>query len=141
MGRDLAKRVGPGGRVLGLERSRPDGEAGRQMSERMGLARLENRQHDLRRNPLPAEPFDLVWCRWLTMFLSEPARLPEALPRRMGPGGRLLLHACGHRPTLAPYPDGEAVVRFGQTADQSVVAAGGEPTINRGLPSLLAARG
>jgi hypothetical protein len=50
------------------------------------------------------------------------------------------MNICTGTP-FALHPHGEAIGRFGRTVQESFRAAGGEPDINRRLPSLLAARG
>lgn len=138
---DLAERVGPEGRVLALERSTVYVAAGRALAAQAGLAQLEMRQHDLLRDPLPAEGFDLAWMRWVAMFLPDLEPLLEQLPRAFRPGGRLVLHEYMHWDSFGLHPHGTAIHRFGRAVQTGFRAAGGDPDVNRRLPSLLAARG
>ncbi len=138
---DLARAVGPGGRVLGLELSDTYLAAGRSAAAAAGLAQLELRRHDLRTDPLPDEPFDLVWCRWVAMFLPALEPLLDGLAARLPPGARLVLHEYIHWSSFGLHPHGAAVGRFGVATLESFRAAGGDPDVNRRLPSLLAERG
>lgn len=145
---DLARRVGPSGRVLALERSPDYVAAGRAMAAAAGLDQLELRQHDLLGDPWPTGPadaaqagFELIWCRWLAMFLPRLDPWLEGMERAIAPGGQLLLHEYVHWDTFALHPHGAAIARFGQACQRSFVEAGGDPDVNRRLPSLLAARG
>ncbi len=138
---DLAQRVGPEGRVLALERSTVYVAAGRALAAQAGLSQLELRQHDLLRDPLPAEAFDLAWMRWVAMFLPDLEPLLEQLPRALRPGGRLVLHEYMHWDSFGLHPHGAAIHRFGRAVQTGFRAAGGDPDVNRRLPSLLAARG
>jgi SAM-dependent methyltransferase len=145
---DLARRVGPQGRVLALERSPVYVAAGRELAHQAGLRQLELRQHDLLHDPLPQGPadqaaagFDLVWMRWVAMFLADPEPLLAGLPAVLRTGGRLVLHEYVHWDTFGLHPHGAAIHRFGQAVQQSFVAAGGDPDVNRRLPSQLAACG
>jgi SAM-dependent methyltransferase len=138
---DLAQRVGPGGRVLALEQSGAYVQAGREMAERRGLLQLELRQHNLLHDPLPLERFDLIWCRWVAMFLADLNALLDPLPNLLAPGGRLLIHEYVHWDSFGLHPHGEAIDRFGKAVQASFLEAGGDPNVNRRLPSLLAARG
>jgi SAM-dependent methyltransferase len=138
---ELARQVGPGGRVLGLELSPAYGETARRSAADAGLSQLEVRTHDLCCDPLPAETFDLVWCRWVAMFLPALEPLLDQLAARLQPGAQLLIHEYVHWSTFALHPRGEAVRRFAAAVLASFAAAGGDPDVNRRLPSLLAARG
>ena len=138
---DLARRVGPEGRVLALEQSPTYVAAGRALAAGAGLPQLELREHDLLRDPLPAEGFDLAWMRWVAMFLPDLEPLLSQLPGSLRPGGRLVVHEYMHWDTFGLHPHGRAIARFGQAVQQSFRTAGGDPDVNRRLPSLLAARG
>jgi SAM-dependent methyltransferase len=138
---DLARLVGPKGRVLGLELSPDYVHAGLQLAAAEGLTQLELRQHQLLTDSWPAEGFDLAWCRWVAMFLSDLQPLLEGLERSLRRGGRLVLHEYVHWDSFGLYPQGEAVARFGQACQASFRQAGGDADVNRRLPSLLAAQG
>jgi SAM-dependent methyltransferase len=138
---DLARLVGPKGRVLGLELSPDYVQAGQQLAEAEGLTQLELRQHQLLQDPWPTGGFDLAWCRWVAMFLPDLQPLLEGLKRSLRPGGCLVLHEYVHWDSFGLYPQGEAVARFGQACQASFRQAGGDADVNRRLPSLLAAQG
>lgn len=108
---DLARLVGPEGRVLALERSGNYVAWGQGLAEAAGLQQLELRQHDLLRDPWPRGPrdqpeagFDRAWCRWLVMFLPELEPWLDGLEQAIRPGGQLLLHEYMHWDTLACIP-------------------------------------
>ncbi|MCP9792268.1 methyltransferase domain-containing protein [Vulcanococcus limneticus Candia 3F8] len=138
---ELARAVGPEGRVLGLELSAAYVAAGQALAEREGLDQLELRRHDLLADPLPAEGFDLIWCRWVAMFLPELDGVLDQLAPALRPGGRVVFHEYLHWDTFGLHPHGTAIRRFGQAAQRSFRDAGGDPNVNRRLPSLLAQRG
>ena len=136
---ELAREVGPGGRVLGLELSAAYAKAARRAG--LGLSQLEVRQHDLVGDAFPEESFDLVWCRWLLMFLGELDPLLDGLAAQLRPGARLVVHEYIHWSSFALHPGAEGVASFGRAAHASFLAAGGDPDVNRRLPSLLSQRG
>ncbi|MDM7937802.1 MAG: methyltransferase domain-containing protein [Cyanobium sp. CZS 48M] len=138
---ELAREVGPEGRVLGLELSAAYAEAARRAGLGLGLGQLEVRQHDLVGDAFPEESFDLVWCRWVLMFLGELDPLLEGLAAQLRPGARLVVHEYIHWSSFALHPGAEAVASFGRAAHASFLAAGGDPDVNRRLPSLLSQRG
>ncbi|MEY3544127.1 MAG: hypothetical protein RLZZ247_284 [Cyanobacteriota bacterium] len=138
---DLARTVGPTGRVLGLDLSEAYVAAGQAMARSAQLPWLELRRHDLLRDPWPAEGFDLAWCRWVAMFLPELDPLLTGLEQSLHLGGQLVLHEYVHWDTFGLHPAGRAIARFGQACQRSFREAGGDPDPNRRLPALLAARG
>ncbi|MCT0208228.1 methyltransferase domain-containing protein [Synechococcus sp. CS-1332] len=138
---DLARIVGPAGRVLGLEQNPAYVRHGQQLAQDAGLGQLDMRCHDLLSDPLPAGPFDLVWCRWVAMFLPAVEPLLDPLPLCLTRGGRLLFHEYVHWDSFGLHPHGLAIARFSRAVQRSFRQAGSEPDISRRLPSLLAARG
>ena len=138
---DLARIVGPTGRVLGLELSEAYVAAAQELARSQHLPQLELRQHNLLRDPWPAETFDLAWCRWVAMFLSDLDPLLAGLEQSLHLDGQLVLHEYVHWDSFGLHPGGRAIARFGQACQRSFREAGGDPDVNRRLPSLLAARG
>jgi len=138
---DLARIVGPTGRVLGLELSEAYVAAGQDMARREQLPQLELRQHHLLSDPWPTEGFDLAWCRWVAMFLPDLDPLLTGLEQSLRLGGQLVLHEYVHWDTFGLHPNGRAIARFGQACQHSFREAGGDPDVNRHLPALLAAQG
>lgn len=140
---ELARAVGPTGQVLALERSEAYLASGRRAAA--GLPQLNLHHHDLMAGPLdPAlttPAFDLAWCRWVAMFLPQLEPLLELLAAALRPGGRAVFQEYVHWDTFALHPQAEAIGRFGRQVQQSFRASGGDPDVNRRLPSLLAARG
>ncbi len=136
---DLAAIVGPTGRVLGLELSNAYVEAGCTLAA--GVDQLELRQHDLVTDPWPKEHFDLIWSRWVAMFLTELDPLLAGAEACLRPGGRWVLHEYMHWDTFGLHPHGKAIHRFGQACQASFHAAAGRSDVNRTLPATLAKRG
>jgi SAM-dependent methyltransferase len=149
---DLARIVGPGGRVLSLERSAAYVAAARGLAAQEGFRQLEVHSLDLG-EPAATDPqgrgaaglgtggFDLAWCRWLAMFLPRLEPLLDLVATSLRPGGVLVAHEYVHWNTFGLHPDGAAITRFRDAAIASFRGAGGDPDVNRRLPSLLAARG
>jgi SAM-dependent methyltransferase len=138
---DLARIVGPTGLVLALEQNPAYVRHGQQLALEGALGQLDMRGHDLLSDPLPTGAFDLVWCRWVAMFLPEVEPLLDPLPRCLAAGARVLFHEYVHWDTFGLHPHGHAIARFSQAVQRSFRQAGGDPDISRRLPSLLAARG
>lgn len=138
---ELARRVGPAGRVLALEQSPAYVQECRAAAERAGLPWLEARRHDLGAGPVAEGGFDLAWIRWVAMFLPTLEPLLALLQSCLRPGGQLVAHEYVHWQTFALHPHGVAIARFSDAVMASFRQAGGEPDVNRRLPGLLARRG
>ena len=138
---ELAAAVGPGGAVLALERNAGYVAHCRQSAAQAGLAQLQVLQADVLRDPLPEGPFDLIWCRWVAVFLADAAALVERLAPRLRPGGRMLLLETLDWHSLALHgvaPAAHAAVAgFGEAIHRVIAASGADPVAARRLPGLL----
>ncbi|MFM8966578.1 MAG: methyltransferase domain-containing protein [Vulcanococcus sp.] len=140
--RELAEIVGPGERVLGLERDRTYLAAAEALNGDNRLPQLSFQQHDLSHPPLALpQAFDLSWCRWVAMFLGDLNPLISQLELALRPGGAALFHEYIHWSSFGLYPHGAALKRFAAAVLNSFEASGGDANVGRRLPSLLAARG
>ncbi|HYE47822.1 MAG TPA: methyltransferase domain-containing protein [Caulobacter sp.] len=84
---ELAKAVGPRGRVLGLDISRPMLEvAERRLA---GVGQAEVREADAQVADLGAGTWDAVFSRFGVMFFADPAAAFANLARALRPGGRV----------------------------------------------------
>jgi SAM-dependent methyltransferase len=135
--RELARRVGAGGRVVGtdidavkLDLAR--GEAG-------DLGHVQFQQADI--GTCDVEPvFDLVYARFLLTHLRDPAAAVARMRQFLRPGGVVVVEdidATGH----FCHPDCAAFRRYIELYTQSVQRRGGDPNIGPRLPGLLAAAG
>lgn len=126
----LARAVGAGGRVMGLDTSAPMLERGRQRADAAGLDNIIWREGDAQDVALPAQHFDLIASRFGVMFFDDPASAFKNFHGSAKPGGRL--HFACWQPTtrnawytltartLAPYielpppaPDAPGPFAFG----------------------------
>jgi ubiquinone/menaquinone biosynthesis C-methylase UbiE len=82
----LADRVGPGGRVVGLDREARIVEFGRRLAEQHGLV-AEFIEADATASGLPDDAFELVHARTLLLNVSNPAEIVAELVRIARPGG------------------------------------------------------
>ena len=109
---DLAEVVGPGGRVVALERSARFVEAGRAMLAARGHGNVEFHELDLMTDPLPAGGMDASWCRWVACFVSSPALLLDKIAAVVRPGGVAIFHEYVEYDTLRLLPDGPRLREF-----------------------------
>jgi SAM-dependent methyltransferase len=101
--------------------------------DRLGAGRIWER--DLAAADLPANHYDLIFARWVFLFLPEPLRHLKQLVRALRPGGTLALQDY-HRETIAVVPRPPHFVEF-CAADLAFFASeGGDASIGGRLPAL-----
>ncbi len=134
--RELARRVGPSGSVLGVDGDRVKIAAA--MESGAGLANLRFVEGDVL-GP-PDGPFDVVYARFLLSHLTDVPAALASLRGRLKPGGRIVVEDVdfgGHfvRPPLPAFED--YVVWYREAA----FLRGADAEIGQKLPGLLAEAG
>ncbi len=88
----LARRLGAGASVLGVDISAPLLEVARRKTDGMGseYAQLDFLQADAADYAFDPASFDLLFSRFGVMFFADPARAFENLRQALRPGGRLV---------------------------------------------------
>ena len=84
----LAHRVGPAGRVLGIDCCDAFLEYGRRDAAAAGIGNVDFRVADVQFEPFAPE-YDFVFSRFGTMFFENPVAALRNMRRAMKPGGRL----------------------------------------------------
>lgn len=95
--RVLAGRVGPQGRVVGIDLN----PAMLAVAESLGLSRVELRCADATQLPFGDGEFDVVTCQQGLQFVPEPDLAVSDMSRVLRPGGRVGL-ACWNSPAENP---------------------------------------
>jgi SAM-dependent methyltransferase len=133
---ELARRVGPSGRALGVDIDETKLELAREESADRGIRNVEFRMLDIRTQD--AGPgFDVVYSRFLLTHLDDPARAVDAFRRHVRPGGLAIIEDTdfsGH----FTYPPSTASRRYHELYGAVVRGRGGDPDIGPRLPILLA---
>ncbi|MEJ2218957.1 MAG: methyltransferase domain-containing protein [Gemmatimonadota bacterium] len=138
---DLARRVGPTGRVIAVDR---DGERSipqlREAADAAGFANVEARVADLEQLDLPPESVDGVYGRWVLMYLPE--REARALATRMAkwlrPGGACALAEFCNYLHIHIHPPIEHFRLVAQALMRAAAGEhGGNPEIGCVLPGVL----
>jgi SAM-dependent methyltransferase len=86
---ELAQRVGAGGRVLGVDLSRPMLERARERARAAGAANVAFFEADAQDARFEPAGFDVVFSRFGVMFFADPPAAFANLRRALRPGGRL----------------------------------------------------
>ena len=89
----LADRLGPTGKVLGLDVSKPMSDRARERIAAAGLVNAQVIVSDAATHAFDGPGADLLFSRFGIMFFADPAAAFANLRRAMRPGGRLLCAA------------------------------------------------
>lgn len=130
---ELRRRVrGP---VDAVERSAAFADRLRRLCAADGRGRGAIWESDLLDAPLPAARYDLVFARWVFLFLPEPLAHLRKLAAALKPGGLIALQDY-HRDTMALEPRPKNWDAF-MAADRRFFATqGGDASVGRKLPGL-----
>jgi len=131
----LAGRVGPAGRVTGLEIDPASVALAREFAAEHGLANVEVRQGDARSTGLPPGSFDLVHARTLLINIPEPARVVAEMVRLARSGGWVVslepdavISVC-----YPPHPAWDRLLELSMSIRRQDNA---DPYVGRRLPGL-----
>jgi ubiquinone/menaquinone biosynthesis C-methylase UbiE len=136
----LAGRVGPAGRVTGLEINPGSVALAREFAAEHGLANVEVMQGDARSTGLPADSFDLVHARTLLINIPAPGGVVAEMVRLARPGGWVValepdvaLSVC-----YPPHPAWDRLLELSMSVRRLDDA---DPFIGRRLPGLFRQEG
>jgi ubiquinone/menaquinone biosynthesis C-methylase UbiE len=137
--RDVARRVAPGGRAVGLDPSPGLLAVARELAERDGLAGLvELRQGDVRALPFGDAEFDAVLAVTVLSHVPDGAAAVPELVRVARPGGRVGIFDLDTDSFIIAHPDRALTRRIvGAHSDHAVI----DGWLSRRLPGLLQAAG
>jgi SAM-dependent methyltransferase len=135
---DLRRRVG--GTVDAVERSASFAARLERLVRRDGLGPSRIFFSDLMDTDLPAGHYDLIFARWVFLFLPDPAAHVKRLAHALKPGGVLAIQDY-HRDTFMVVPKPTDWDDF-ITADRALFASqGGNVSIGVHLPAMMTAAG
>jgi ubiquinone/menaquinone biosynthesis C-methylase UbiE len=132
----LSERVGPRGRVVGLEREPQFAAAARAQIASRRLTNVSVVERDALATQLPKESFDLVHERLVAINVSSREALLGEMMSLLRPGGTALLQDVDNVSWLCQpsHPSWDAILDAFHAVFQ---ASGGDPFVGRRLPELL----
>jgi SAM-dependent methyltransferase len=136
----LAGRVGPGGRVVGLDANAAHVAIAAGHARRYGLANVSVMTGDARHTGLPHGSFDLVHARALLVTIPHPAEVVAEMARLARPGGWI----AGQEPDVGfalCHPPLPAWDRLLDLFRASFVRSGADFQTGRRVPGLFRAAG
>ena len=132
--RSLARRVGPGGRVVGIERDPVKVAAARAETESAGLANVEYREGDV---TVWSEPdaYDVVYGRFIISHLRDRQKFIVRLREALRQGGTLILEDIDFTGAFC-YPPNGAFARYCELYVQVIDRRGGDANLGPRLYQL-----
>jgi len=130
----LADRVGPNGRVLGIDFDRDILRLAQAEAQHAGVTHVEYRWADAENLQLPAT-FHLVYARFLLSHLPNARQALAGMIAAALPGGWILTEDVDF-PGHFCYPESRAFERYGELYQEVVRRKGADPTLGRKLPVL-----
>lgn len=131
---DLAEIVGPGGRIVAIDRSRRFLDAVEAAARSRGLDNIATHEVDLDEGALPRIAADGAWVRWVFAFVKAPRELLGRIAAALKPGVVLVVHEYFHYATWSFAPRSPAQERFVKVVMEAWRADGGEPDVGHDLP-------
>ena len=137
----MAQRVGPSGRVTGIDVDAPLGDQALTMLRAAGHDQCDFARVDLAaENAIPGAPFDLVYARLLLFHLPGRVAVLRRLWDAVAAGGHLLIQDYDVRSTSVT-PELESVNEWMHVVRASFEARGADPEVGTRLPQLFARAG
>lgn len=135
--RDLARLVGPDGRVIATDIDAPQLEIAR--AEAQDLGNIEFQLSDIT-HEIPRGPFDFIHARFLLTHLADPLGALARMRSVLKPGGALVIEDIDFRGHFA-HPPCPALDRYVALYSETVRRRGGDANIGPRLPGLFAQAG
>jgi len=136
---DLARAVGPTGRVVGVDLDEIKLNIARREGQDRNLSNIVFEVRDVTAWE-PCELFDVVYARFLLTHLPDPATLLSAVRRHVRPGGVFIVEDIDYRGHFAE-PECRALARAVEFYTKAVERRGADPNIGPRLPGLLRGAG
>lgn len=138
--RAMAREVGAGGRVVGIERDPAQLEAARREAEAHGEAdRVEFRLGSAESPPLDRDErgtFDVAHARFVLEHVTDPGRVVAAMVAAVRPGGRVVVEDDDHD-ILRLWPPEPRIEALWHAYAHSYRHLGNDPYVGRRLVALL----
>ncbi len=135
---DMARIVGPGGSVTGVDVDPQIIELARQDATDAGAGNVEYHVADAR--VFDGGPFDLVYCRFLLSHVAEPDSVLARIRQLAQPGGRIAVESIDMSGSYC-HPHDPAHARYAELYTEAVRRGGGDADLGRRLPAMALAAG
>lgn len=138
--RELARRVGAGGRVVGLDMDAAQLEIVRAEAAAQNITNVEYRAANVANPPRELGGFDIVYIRFLLCHLAKPAEALSWMVNCLAPSGVLAVEDCDFTGHFC-FPPLPAFDRYVALCGDVMRRRGGDPGIGLKLPRMLSEAG
>ncbi|WP_339742748.1 class I SAM-dependent methyltransferase [uncultured Maricaulis sp.] len=138
---DLARMVGPSGRVIAVDQSALFLDALREGAAARRLGNIETVECDLADYDWPQASCDAIWSRWCLCFVPDPDAVLAGIDRALKPGGRYITQEYGDYRSFRLEPRAPVFDRFLAAVEASWRHFGGDPNVAQRFPKAFAALG
>jgi SAM-dependent methyltransferase len=134
---DLARLVGPRGRVHGVDASERFVGHLRARAAAVGARNVTARVADLVADEFPEAEFDGAYARWVLCFVRDPAAVVRQVARALKPGAAFVVWDYLKYSGVAMCPDDPAFDRVFGAMVESWRATGGDGDVGRRVPRMM----
>jgi len=138
---DLARRVGPTGRVIAVDESERYLDHLRTRANEAGIRHIETHRVDVSRMELPASSVDAAYARWVLCFVPDPDAVIHGVCGALRDGGVFAVQDYYFYRAMRLAPPSEAFDRAVRAVHESWVRRGGDSDIGSRLPGMMARHG
>jgi SAM-dependent methyltransferase len=135
---DIARLIGPDGRVTGIDSDPKIIELARQDVTAAAAGNVELHAGDVR--SFDGGPFDLAYARFLFSHVSEPDAAFAHVRKLVAPGGRIVIEEIDMSGSFC-YPPDAAHDQFVELYVEVVRRGGGDANLGRRMPAMALAAG
>lgn len=134
---DLARLVGPTGRVIAIDVSSRYINHLQQKQRELGLAQIEAHVADAHDFEIPDGALDGVYSRWVFSFLPDPATVVERIARALRSGGVFAVQDYFSYATMTLAPRSDVFDRVVAAISRSYRESGGDLDVAGKLPAMM----
>jgi ubiquinone/menaquinone biosynthesis C-methylase UbiE len=138
---DLARIVGPAGRVIAIDASDRFLEYLRGQLAAQSLAQVETRLGDVENLDLPPGSIDGAYARWVLCFVKNPSAVVSAVAKALRPGAAFAIQDYFNYAAITLAPRSEIFSRVVRAVIASWIGHGGDPDLVGRLPALMQENG
>jgi ubiquinone/menaquinone biosynthesis C-methylase UbiE len=134
---DLARLVGPRGRVVGVDVSPRFVAHLQALAAATRITNVSVEVQDVEELGFPSGSFDGAYARWVLTFLRRPEAVVAGAARALKRGGRLVVHDYSNYAGIQLAPEDPAVHRVVEAIVASWRDRGGDPNVGTRLPRMM----
>lgn len=132
---DLARLMGAGGKVIGLDMDAAKIQLARHEAAAQGLGNVTFQSTELNAADLAPE-FDIVYARFFLTHLPDPLQALATMHHALKPGGTVVVEDIDFTGHFC-HPDSAAFRRYVELYTRAVQLRGADPNIGPRLPGML----